>query len=322
MYTLKQQPPDFLVKEITNIKPKDTGRYFYYRLTKTNRNTLDVIKELSKQLNVKINQIGFAGTKDKIAITEQLISTPKEIISTKIKIDNTKFQLLGKGDQPITLGELEGNEFTITIRDATTNPQPTNFVENYFDEQRFSKHNKDIGKNIITKQFQNATKLIDNHKVQQYLQTKPNDHIGALKLLPKRLLKLYVHSYQSYLWNETVAKYIKTGNKVPYSLGNFVFSETKHQFTEIPLIGFAYNTIQTDKEIKSIILKQLEEENLTLKDFIIKQIPELSMEGQQRPLYSEIKNLKINKESNSYIIKFSLNKGSYATMVIRKLFKQ
>lgn len=316
MYTLKQQPQDFIVKEITTIKPKPQGRYFYYKLTKTNRNTLDVIKELAKQLNTKINQIGFAGTKDKVAITEQLISTTKSI--NNINIDNTKFELLGKGDEPITLGDLEGNHFQITVRNSQTEPMATAFVENYFDEQRFSKHNKDIGKHIIKKQFNQATKLIDNPKVQQYLTTKPNDHVGALKLLPKRLLKLYVHSYQSYLWNETVARYIETGTKVTYSQGNLIFSKNKKPIQEIPLIGFAYKT--TNEEIDKIVQEILKKENITLRDFIIKQIPELSMEGSQRLLCSEIKNLEIKKEDNHYLIKFSLNKGSYATIVIRKLF--
>tara|TARA_Y100000310_G_scaffold345531_1_gene466070 strand:- start:4764 stop:5717 length:954 start_codon:yes stop_codon:yes gene_type:complete len=317
MYIIKQQPSDFKVKEITNIKPQTNGKYFYYKLTKTNRNTLDVIKELAKQLSIKINQIGFAGTKDKVAITEQIISTTKSI--KNINIDKTTFQLIGKGDQPITLGDLKGNQFEIKV---ITNREPiaTTFVENYFDEQRFSKHNKDIGKYIIKKQFNKATELIDNPKVKTYLQTQPNDHIGALQLLQKRLLKLYVHSYQSYLWNETVATYIETGHKVTYSQGTLTFSEKKKPLNEIPLIGFAYKN--TNQEINNIIEKILHKENLTPKDFIIKQIPELSMEGQSRALYSEITKLAITKQQDSYIIKFYLNKGSYATMVIRKLFKQ
>ena len=58
MYILKQTPEDFQVQEISNIKPKQQGKYFYYNLKKTNRNTLDVIKELAKRANLKEKQIG------------------------------------------------------------------------------------------------------------------------------------------------------------------------------------------------------------------------------------------------------------------------
>ncbi|MFH1275791.1 MAG: tRNA pseudouridine(13) synthase TruD, partial [Candidatus Woesearchaeota archaeon] len=71
----------------------------------------------------------------------------------------------------------------------------------------------------------------------------------------------------------------------------------------------------------------IKKENIDYKDFIIKQIPELSLEGEERQAFVEIKDLEIgkleqdelNNNKNKIKIKFSLSKGSYATMVIRKL---
>ena len=306
MYTLKQFPEDFIVKEVSNVKINDKGKYSYYLLKKKKRNTLDVIREIAKQLRIKERLIGFAGSKDKHAVTEQVIS----ILGKKkeVNIDNVELKFLGKGDEPINLGDLAGNKFEIIVRNVEKIPSKITFVENYFDEQRFSKHNAQIGKHLIKKEFKEAVQLIDNPKVQQHL--PKSDAVGALRKLPLRLLKMYVHAYQSYLWNETLAAQLK-GKECKYSLGKFVFSDEKKELS-IPLIGF---TELNNPVIKKIMGK----EKITHKDFIIKQIPELSMEGEERKAFIEVKNLEIEKKDNIKV-KFTLPKGSYATMVIRKLF--
>jgi len=131
-------------------------------------------------------------------------------------------------------------------------------------------------------------------------------------LLPRRVLLIYVHAYQSLMWNDMAEK---TNNK-----------------KTIPLIGFA--TKVTD-EIGSILKK----EKIVTKDFIFKQIPFLTQEGDERDLFIELKDLKIleslkSEISNSYEslirkkdkdkikISFSLPKGSYATIVVKELFSK
>ncbi|MBU0459933.1 MAG: tRNA pseudouridine(13) synthase TruD [Nanoarchaeota archaeon] len=330
MYKIKQIPEDFIVKEISNVIIKDSGNYSYYLLKKKNRNTLDVVKELAKQLGIKEKQIGFAGSKDKHALTEQLISllnVSKDKMN-KIKVEHVELEFLGYGNNPISLGDLSGNIFKITVRNLDQiNINKTNFVENYFDEQRFSENNKEIGKHLVKKEFSEAVKLIDNNRVQEQLKKHPNDSIGALRILPLRLLRMYVNAYQSYLWNETLAIYLKdkeNTTEINYSQGLFYFTNKKEDL-KIPLIGFIEP--ETNPKIKAIIIKLIKKENIDYKDFIIKQIPELSLEGEERQAFVEIKDLEIGKleqdELNHYKhkikIKFSLSKGSYATMVIRKL---
>ena len=58
MYILKQIPEDFIVKEVRTLKLSD-GRFAYLKVKKKSRNTLDVVKEISKLLNIpdkKINR--------------------------------------------------------------------------------------------------------------------------------------------------------------------------------------------------------------------------------------------------------------------------
>ena len=62
MAKIKQVPEDFVVKEITAIKP-DTGDYSYFWLKKRNFTTLDAIFEIAQILRVPKKNFGFAGSK-------------------------------------------------------------------------------------------------------------------------------------------------------------------------------------------------------------------------------------------------------------------
>jgi tRNA pseudouridine13 synthase len=330
MYIIKQLPEDFIVKEISNLKVKDSGKYSYYKLTKIKENILDVVSKLAKKLGIKTKDIGFAGSKDKNAVTEQVIS----IKNGKKEIVGLRF--IGYADKPITLGDLKGNKFEIVVRNLDGEEiEKVDFVVNYFDEQRFSKNNVEIGKKLVKKKFENAAKLIDDKKCVESLKNNPNNFIGALQRVPLRMLKFYVHAYQSWLWNETVKKYLEEKcriiKKVKYSQGEFVFVNSKKNVS-IPLIGFSDENIKNikNKEIEKIIKDIMEEEKVTYNDFIIKQIPEISMEGELRKVFVDVMDLKIDEfeedelhlGKKKVIISFSLGKGSYATMLIRKLFQK
>lgn len=87
-------------------------------LTKENWDTHNVIRELSRRLGISRNRIGFAGTKDKIAVTTQKISiwdvTEDEL--ARVRIADVSLEMLGRANKPVSLGDLYGNEFEIVIR--------------------------------------------------------------------------------------------------------------------------------------------------------------------------------------------------------------
>ena len=363
MYKLKQLPEDFVVQEISSIIPKSAGEYLYFKLTKKDWNTLDAVKEIAKILRIREKEIGFAGSKDKSAVTEQIISfsSSSKINTEKIanlKVKDIHLDFFGQGDVPISLGDLQGNKFKIVVRkldgsrlsnlktlfERKNNPI---YIPNYFDEQRFSENNVKIGKYILLKDFKEAVKLVDNPRCQEHLALKPNDAVGALKLVPSRLLRMYVNSFQSYLWNETLKLYLEQKDdaskkkvlqkevlqkevlkKVDYSLSYFVFVKNAEGFKEekIPLIGF--NEERVSEEFKLIIKSLMEKEKISHSDFIIKQIPELSLEGEFRKAVIEVTDLhlsafekdELNSGMQKVTLEFSLPKGSYATIVVKALF--
>ncbi|MBI4981363.1 tRNA pseudouridine(13) synthase TruD [Candidatus Woesearchaeota archaeon] len=333
-YQLKQLPEDFIVKEISKVELKPNGRYLYFKLKKRGHNTLTALTYLAKKLNLKETQFGFAGNKDKEAVTEQVCSvygTSKDKL-LGVRLSDISIEFLGYGDAPIALGDLGGNKFEIVIRNLNKEIiMPIKYFPNYFDEQRFSKSNVERGEALVRKDFKTAVKLEHSKECELHLQKIPTDFVGALKQVPMRLLRLYVNSYQSRMWNETLARYLRKKGKVmkeeDYSQGKLVFVEKAEQFSElnVPIIGFDAEELDADVEIKKIIVELMQEEKLEHADFIIKQIPQLTLEGELRKGFAEVKELVVGKEEKDELnpgkkkvkVSFRLGKGSYATVAIR-----
>ncbi len=304
MYTVKQIPEDFYVREVMDLDLKKKGTYTYFTLKKRNWNTFDALKEISKRLNVGIKRFGYGGNKDKKAITEQYLSVwnlDKDIL-TKIKIKDIEIKFVGYGDERINLGDLKENFFKIVIRNLDEKEElKVNKVKNYFDEQRFGieKRNSLIGKALVKKNFKEVCGLCG-------LKAKGRDYVGAINGIDKKILKFYVHSFQSELWNKIVKGLKKNYNKVP-------------------ILGFL--TEFKNKEIKDLSKKVLKEERVSLKDFIIKQILGLSMEGGMRDMFVKVNDFKykyskdnLNKGKFKAALEFKLKSGSYATLIVKNLF--
>ncbi|MBS3097641.1 tRNA pseudouridine(13) synthase TruD [Candidatus Woesearchaeota archaeon] len=310
MYKIKQLPEDFIVREINNIKAEGNGAYSYFMLKKKNYDTVKAIERIAAELKIPVKFIGFAGNKDKKAITEQIISIKTTKKTGNLKLKDICLTYIGKGNEPISLGSNEGNQFMITIRDLTNREinrlkkinKSKILIPNYFGEQRFSKNNIEIGISIIKKDFKKASELAG-------LKADNNDYIGALRKINKKTLTLYLHAYQSYLFNETVNQYLKI-NK-----GKTI------ENIKIPVIGFGTET--GNNQLGKIIGNILKQEKISLRDFIIRQMPELSSEGTERDLFAEVKDFKIRKlEKGKATLSFYLPKGSYATVFIKELFSR
>ncbi|MBS3168490.1 tRNA pseudouridine(13) synthase TruD [Candidatus Woesearchaeota archaeon] len=315
---LKTLPEDFIVEEILNLNlEKERQDYSIARLTKKGWDHFKLIQKISKILNLKPKFIGYAGIKDKQAITTQYISfykVSKEKIN-KIKIQDFSLEFLGYSKERINLGDLKGNNFKIIVRNLTKKVDiPKDIqIENYFDDQRFGKLNNThlIGKSIIKKDFKETCKLLD-------LDVN-KDYINEIQKQPKKLLKFYISAYQSYLWNETLKSIIskKEFTKKDYSIGELYFSNIKLKNFKLPLVSF---DTKKQRELDRI----LEKEKITRSDFITRQFPDLVSESKERDALVNVKEIR-SKYSEEDINKFKLElefylpKGSYATILIKKL---
>jgi len=87
---LRTTAEDFIVEEIPPEKKQTTGPFLICRLTKKNWELQHAIKEIAKRLGISHRRIGFAGTKDRNAITTQWISlynvTPEQVAAIYLRI--------------------------------------------------------------------------------------------------------------------------------------------------------------------------------------------------------------------------------------------
>lgn len=98
------------------------GDFLHFSLYKENKDTMESIGWLVRQLKMKAAAFQFAGTKDRRGVTVQRVSVYRVFADRMIavgrtlrgaKIGNFKYQPHG-----LQLGELKGNEFVITLRDC------------------------------------------------------------------------------------------------------------------------------------------------------------------------------------------------------------
>ncbi len=166
--TIKTIPSDFFVHEVTNRIEGNEGKYLIAELTKENWDTHSVVRELSRRLRVSRNRIGFAGTKDKFAVTTQKISLwdTDETNLERVRIADVSLKIVGRSNKAVSLGDLYGNEFTIVIRNLegtedgirnsidaiTTELEDTGGIPNFFGVQRFGTNRPIthvVGKHLI-----------------------------------------------------------------------------------------------------------------------------------------------------------------------------
>ncbi|MBI4149803.1 tRNA pseudouridine(13) synthase TruD [Candidatus Woesearchaeota archaeon] len=333
MYTIKQIPGDFVVIEESIVKPSKEGHYAYFKLWKKEYTTLRAIEHLAEFLHMPQKDIGFAGSKDKEAITEQVISIKNgnASLAEKFKRDDLKLTFLGYGKVPISLGDLKGNHFEIVIRNLDHAPQKVGFITNYFDDQRFSTSNAAIGKAMIQGKFEEASTLINEKSVQQHLEEEPKDFVGALSTLPFKTLQLYIHAYQSLLFNQAVNEYLQCKYSpeeliyLSYAHGKLACPKKQPENMAFPLVGFG--VAYPNKEIETIYKRLLKHDGLTERSFVVRAFPDLSAEGDTRALVVNVQNLKIEKLEDDDLntgkkkckVSFFLQKGSYATLVIKRM---
>lgn len=307
MYTLKQQPEDFIVTEIPQNLSIGDGPYAYVKLTKKDYNTQKALDILANHCHKRIRDIGFAGNKDRQAITTQYISIKfvgKDVIESFSHPD-IQLEYLGQLNHPISLGNLEGNHFDIVLRDVTKEPTPKKTFFNFFGEQRFSTNNAEMGKLLLQQKFKEAYELLLQTKLIKE-EIDNADYVRTISTVPLKILTLLVNSYQSYLWNESVNRAVtEYGDNLPSN--------------EMPLVGFESELENSPYE--DILEELLQEEGMNQRSFIVPSLKQLSVGGSFREIIADVKDFTLQKiDDSTYEISFTLGKGSYATEVVRQLF--
>jgi tRNA pseudouridine13 synthase len=171
-----------------------------------------------------------------------------------------------------------------------------------------------------TKNFKDALKRFPKNlgyeiSMLNHLASKPDDFRGALRALPEGLSKMFVHAYQSYIFNKSLSRYIEREivvEKLP--LVGFV-----------PLRGCPTGQSQPDELTEKILV----EEGVNVEDFRVKGMSDLSSKGELRDCFECMQDFKIIEAGkdelyegrNKVSLSFSLGPGVYATTLLREYMK-
>jgi tRNA pseudouridine13 synthase len=99
------------------------GEYCHFSLYKENKDTMEVVSFIARQLETPPKNFQFAGTKDRRAVTVQRVSAHRifadRLAGLNRKLRGSKLGNFAYGKHGLSLGDLRGNEFVITLRDCT-----------------------------------------------------------------------------------------------------------------------------------------------------------------------------------------------------------
>jgi tRNA pseudouridine13 synthase len=173
--------------------------------------------------------------------------------------------------------------------------------------------------------------------VARSLNRNPGDWVKALRAIPVNLRRLYVEAYQSSIFNETMSEAIAKGegiskprpgdNWAEVSEDGMVTSEV-HGVKEpmavdvVPMVQLVgYGTRDYGSRFDACINSVLDRQHIRAKDFYVKEMQEVSAEGGFRRPHMAIKDSSFAVNDGTAILKFTLSRGQYATVLLREIIK-
>jgi tRNA pseudouridine13 synthase len=316
---------DFRVEEIPAYEPSGEGDHRYVKVEKAGLSTPELLTILSRTANVSERDIGYAGLKDKHAVTTQWLSLPrKSVPTTQWKLPNTVTVLAESyHTNKLRTGHLHGNRFAIRLVGLHENvairlPALLDVLKggilNAFGEQRFGRGGSNIDAALAW--LSDPRSLRGKHA--------------------RFLSKLYPSVIQSELFNRYLSARLEQGLdrllsgeivRLDGSGSNFVVEDLSAEQARYergqlhpqgPMFGPKMRPVQGEA-------LALEERVLAELGLVPKTLETLGSHapGTRRDLRLRIDDLKtelISVNSTPALrIAFSLPAGAYATLVVREL---
>ncbi len=399
---LKTLPEDFVVREISDPpRTKEDGEFTIATVTSRNWETNRLVRFMARSMGISRERISFAGTKDKRAVTTQLMSfkCPPEDLA-RINLKDVEITGPYKGSRAIQIGDLIGNEFEITVKGCTMDPSliPETVDEdvsvikkvggfpNYFGVQRFGVVRPVthlVGEKLVRGDIEGAVRTyvcfttpeepeelqgirrslegtedwstaasvmpeqMSFEKTMAQVLAGGRSWTDAVDAMPYNLQMMFIHAYQSYLFNEILSLRMRRGLPInmpvegdvviPLNPNNSPQHESPVMTTarNIDLVVrqvragrafvtgalFGSNSPLAEGEMGEIERKVIEDNGLEAEDFVIPGLPRCNSKGGRRELMCPVKDLFTEFHGDSYALKFSLPKGNYATCLMREFMK-
>lgn len=315
---IRSEIDDFVVIEIPAYEASGEGVHAYAFVEKRELTTLEVVKALAG-LGVHERDVGFAGMKDKYAVTRQWFSVPEahaDAFKALDDIEGISVLEVSRHNNNLGIGHLRANRFEIRVRnaddDATSGAEAiierlrSDGLPNYFGPQRFGRFNGNIADGL---------------------------RVARGERVPggRRMHKLFLSSLQSHVFNWLLKARLERGlfgTVVSGDLaqkhdtgGKFIVSDLEAESlraarfeisSTLPIFGKKVGI--SDGKAGEIESETLEWFDLTVRDF-------RSTMGDRRISRLMLDDLEVEGFDNGFVLSFTLSKGSYATSLLREVLK-
>ena len=339
-----KEPEDFVVEELPLYEPSRIGTHTYFAIRKRNLSTMEAINRIARELQVHTRDIGYAGLKDKNAVTTQVLSVEGVTPERVLRIEQPAIEVLWaeRHTHKLRVGQLRGNRFELTLRDTPNDTLTqietamdrlvTEGVPNRFGVQRFGNKNDShrIGKALVKADWEALKCYIRaNDDVPQQ---KPVETL--VNAIPHRLRRLYLSAYQAHLFNRVLEMRmphlgklldgdiaVKHSNGAPFLVEHAIIEQPRADAFEISPSGpiFGYKMRMPSGDVRDLEISVLADDRVRLEKF--RKVAGIRLPGTRRPLRMPIQLHEVSTVSNNAGIRlsFTLPAGGYATVVLEEL---
>ncbi len=124
--TIKERTEDFVVEELPLYSPSGDGPHTFFEIRKEGISTFQAVRTLAGALGVPPKRVSYAGLKDAQAITCQVLSVegvPPEAVMA-LELPRIRVMWAERHRNRLKIGHLQGNRFTIRIRNVDESALP------------------------------------------------------------------------------------------------------------------------------------------------------------------------------------------------------
>ena len=321
---LKLEPEDFNVEEILGFDLSGGGEHVWLYIEKTLLNTQELQREIATLANVRRFDVGYSGLKDKVGVTRQWFSVylPNGNIPNWSSLNSDKVRVLriDRHYKKLRVGTHQSNKFKIITRncnfdnilevDSGISYINNNGFINLFGEQRFG---------------------ADNHNLDKALGWIE----GAIKIKSKKDRGFLLSVLRSFLFNKYIEmrgekrslRQVILGDVVGFPGANTWFHVDSSNIDEVQsrcnnhelvIAGVLYG--------KNRKLSVSDDSKVLLDDLLVKypwsqKLLDYDIDVMYRAVLSYPKDLMYCYDENNSLLTFSftLNRGSYATVLLHRL---
>ncbi|MCK9473880.1 tRNA pseudouridine(13) synthase TruD [Sulfurimonas sp.] len=341
-FHFRQTPRDFVVEEIPLYEFCAQGEHLILFVRKKGLSTLELVSIIAKYLGIQNKEIGYAGLKDKHAMTKQYISLHKKYEEKMNDFNHEDIKIISKTyhNNKIRIGHLNGNRFYIKLKKV--NPTSAKKIDealkniakfgmpNFFGYQRFG---TDGNNHIDGEKIAKGEKKERNPKIKKLLISAYQSHLFNLWLSRRLEISTLVENFQTKelesllnMPNDELSKMkaqthpfkLISGDIMEhYPFGRlFDFEGDENDLNRFNEKDISATGLLCGKKVKvasgnaRVIEKEFDDE--------------INADGARRYawVYPQGVEGRYKNEEAQYELNFTLPKGSYATVLIEEIAKR